>query len=510
MTESIDPAEKLRAAQEYFRSLRIEGWEETNSPVQGGGQATILVVKRVDGARGAFRFTAEADEQTLERFSREIRILSGYEHPNILRILDHSKEMSEPWYMSELGEPFDAYWRRCRRQLADDPEQLVSSAVDIVRQLADGLAPLHNRGVVHRDIKPQNIIINRSGPGRERPVLIDFGLAHVESEPRLSDVHETVGNLRFSPDVAMYRMNNVPPWLDVHNLGQLLMWLARVHPDKDWRRALDWRWVNYDDRLSDYSALSTKALTALCSEQSVSPKNAGELITLIDQVFPKPLPSSGAVVNLTKIEEGRRRGMAASGLGAAEDTKIIEASFPIIAKTYLALRQELDTLFAEYSAGGIYVNKDSDIEIDTFRLRLLETKDTTTDTELAHWKVGESRENAFGVRISIRGIVPSRRSEYIGGGGQQFHPDLSNPFHFTFYFERPLTQTRGVFPHKTRVLVINDEGSLLLYSRFPLLFEPQPLAPPNPATATSVPGVVKMVKEWIEDPEVWEALYKYK
>jgi hypothetical protein len=130
--------------------------------------------------------------------------------------------------------------------------------------------------------------------------------------------------------------------------------------------------------------------------------------------------------------------------------------------------------------------------------------------ELAHWKVGESQENAFSVRIGIRGIVPSRRSEDLGGGGQQFHPDLSSPFHFTFYFERPLTQTRGVFPHKTRVLIINDEGSLLLYGRFPLLFEPQPMATPNPAMATSIPGVVKMVNEWVEDPEVWEALYKYK
>lgn len=202
--------------------------------------------------------------------------------------------------------------------------------------------------------------------------------------------------------------------------------------------------------------------------------------------------------------------MAASGIGAAEDTKIIEASFPIIAQTYLALRQELDTLFAVCRASGIYVNKESDIEIDTFRLRLLETRDTTTDMELAHWKVGESQENAFSVRIAIRGIVPSRRSEYLGGGGQQFDPNLSSPFHFTFYFERPLTQTGGVFPHKTRVLIINDQGSLLVYSRFPLLFEPQPMSTPNPATATSILGVVKMVKEWIQDPEVWEALNRYK
>src|SRR5205085_7574909 len=119
MVERTDEAEKLRAAQEYFRSLGIEGWEETNSPVQGGGQATILVVKRGDGARGDFRFSTESDEKALDRFSREIKILSEYEHPNILKILDHSEDTTEPWYISELGEPFGAHWRNRRQLLVD-------------------------------------------------------------------------------------------------------------------------------------------------------------------------------------------------------------------------------------------------------------------------------------------------------------------------------------------------------------------------------------------------------
>ncbi len=62
MVYRTDQARELRAAQEFFRSLVIEGWEETNSPIQGGGQATILVVQRSDGARGAFRFTTDSDE----------------------------------------------------------------------------------------------------------------------------------------------------------------------------------------------------------------------------------------------------------------------------------------------------------------------------------------------------------------------------------------------------------------------------------------------------------------
>ena len=103
MAAEIDPLEKLRAAQEYFRRLRIDGWEETDTPVQGGGQATVLVIKRTDNIRGAFRFTTDSDEKAQNRFAREIQILSQYEHPNILKILDYSKDKTQPWYISELG-----------------------------------------------------------------------------------------------------------------------------------------------------------------------------------------------------------------------------------------------------------------------------------------------------------------------------------------------------------------------------------------------------------------------
>ncbi|MDQ3818169.1 MAG: protein kinase [Acidobacteriota bacterium] len=497
MTERTDQAAKLMAAQKYFRSLEIEGWEETSSPVEGGGQATILIVKRADGVRGAFRFAAEADEQTLERFSREIRILSGYEHPNIMRILAHSKETSGPWYISDLGEPFGAYWKRCREQLVDDPEQLVSNAVDIIRQLADGLAPLHDRGVVHRDIKPRNIIISK-GPGAERPVLIDFGLAHVESEPRLSDVNETVGNLRFSPDVAMYHMDNVTPWLDVHNLAQLFMWLARVHPHKDWSRALDWRWVTYDSRLSEASVHSIRALTAQSSEQIVSPKNAKELISLIDNLFPREQPYSRAAINMTQIEEGRKRGIAASSLALAEDTRIIEASFPIVAKIYMALRQELEVLFAECRTFGIKVNKISDEGIDTVRLRLFETTGSAMDMWLVGWEIGGDSGNTFTMRIGAQAVVPSRRNEWYAGGGQ-LPPASFNPFFFNLHTFGP--QSGNAFPRKGSALLLDSQGALFLCDTTMGIGE---------VTTTSIPDVVGMVRRWIEDPDVWEALYKYK
>jgi hypothetical protein len=199
---------------------------------------------------------------------------------------------------------------------------------------------------------------------------------------------------------------------------------------------------------------------------------------------------------MSRIEEGRSRGLATSSLAKAEDTRIIEASFPILAKTYLGLRQGLDPLFGACSAAGIYVIKESDPDIDTFRLRILEHDGIKLDQPLVHWEVGDSSENVFSFRIYIDGIVPSRRSEFLAGGGQ-LPSGSSNPICFYLLLRR--SQMRGTFPNKTKILTINDQGSLFL--RDDVIGE---------AIAISIPNIVEMVKQWIEDPNVWEALHKFK
>jgi len=498
MVDRTDQDEKLRIAQEYFRSLGIEGWEETNSPVQAGGQATILIVKRSDGVKGAFRFTTEPEEKELDRFGREIRIVSDFDHPNILKILDYSKDKTAPWYISEFGGSFTAYWKKQRELFTNDPERLVRNAKDVLRQLADGLAPLHDRRIVHRDIKPSNIIVKLMGTDPKPPVLIDFGLAHVEAEPRLSDVNETVGNVRFSPDIAMYHMDNVSSWLDVHNLAQLFMWMTRVHPDKDWQRALDWRWVNYDERLRGDSIDSMRALTAQCSEQTIAPKDGRELIQLIDNLFPQIQSSPSALISLSKIEEGRRRGIAASSLALVENTRIVEASFPFAAKTYASLCQALESLFEECRAVGIEVNKISDVALDTLRRQLFETNNVAIDMWLIGWQVGTRGGNAFTIRIGGQAIVPNRRSEWSAGGGR-LPPESFNPFFFNLHVFGP--STGGAFPAKGRAILLDNKGSLFLCDTTMGIGEITPI---------SIVSVIEIVKEWIEDPDVWEALHKLK
>jgi len=108
----------------------------------------------------------------VQRFKQERQILAGLEHPNIARILDGGHmENGRPFFVMEYiaGPPIDEY---CTRMNAD-----VATRVRMMAQVCDAVEYLHQNAVVHRDIKPQNILVTQDG----QPKLVDFGIAKVET-----------------------------------------------------------------------------------------------------------------------------------------------------------------------------------------------------------------------------------------------------------------------------------------------------------------------------------------
>ena len=104
----------------------------------------------------------------LERFLQEARTLARFEHPNIVRVLRYF-EANRTAYMVmdyERGDPLKAVLQH----KPQPPEKLLK---ELARPLLDGLAVVHAGGFLHRDIKPDNIVVRASG----QPVLIDFGAA---------------------------------------------------------------------------------------------------------------------------------------------------------------------------------------------------------------------------------------------------------------------------------------------------------------------------------------------
>jgi tRNA A-37 threonylcarbamoyl transferase component Bud32 len=113
------------------------------------------------------------NQRLLERFHGEVRVARLVSHPNVCRVFDIGQIEGMPFISMEYvdGEDLASLLTRIGRLPAD-------KAVETARKLCAGLAAAHDRGVIHRDLKPQNIMINKRG----EVVIMDFGLAAIANE----------------------------------------------------------------------------------------------------------------------------------------------------------------------------------------------------------------------------------------------------------------------------------------------------------------------------------------
>jgi serine/threonine-protein kinase len=119
------------------------------------------------------------DEGLLERFRNEVRIARRISHPNVCRVYDVGEVDNHSFFTMEYvdGEDLASLLRRIGRLPQD-------KALDIARQLCAGLAAAHVKGVLHRDMKPANIMLD----GRGQVVITDFGLAGVAGQIQGAEV----------------------------------------------------------------------------------------------------------------------------------------------------------------------------------------------------------------------------------------------------------------------------------------------------------------------------------
>jgi serine/threonine-protein kinase len=116
---------------------------------------------------------ASRNQRLLERFHGEVRVARLVSHPNVCRVYDIGAVEGMPFISMEYvdGEDLASLLTRIGRLPAD-------KAVETARKLCSGLAAAHDRGVIHRDLKPQNIMMNKRG----EVVIMDFGLAAIAGE----------------------------------------------------------------------------------------------------------------------------------------------------------------------------------------------------------------------------------------------------------------------------------------------------------------------------------------
>ena len=177
------------------------------------------VFRAVDpqGQEVALKLLQVAKGSALERFQREAQCLIRLRHPNVVGAYDAGVDQGRPYLALELveGEPLSL---RVHRQGPVSPAE----AVRLGMKLASALAHVHEQGLVHRDVKPDNVLIDAQG----EPRLTDFGLAHdVESvgSERLTRSGVCLGTPGYwPPEQAAGELAQLGPEADVYALGATL------------------------------------------------------------------------------------------------------------------------------------------------------------------------------------------------------------------------------------------------------------------------------------------------
>ncbi|WP_128428852.1 serine/threonine-protein kinase [Streptomyces cyaneus] len=199
------------------------GSRYTANQILGRGSAgTVWLGEGPEGpvAIKLLREDLASDQELVGRFVQERTALLGLEHPNVVSVRDLVVDGNDLALVMDLVRGTDL-----RTRLDRDRRLSPEAAVAIVADIADGLAAAHAAGVVHRDVKPENVLLDMQGPlgpGGSHPALLtDFGVAKLIDSPRRTRATKIIG----TPDyLAPEIVEGLPPRaaVDIYALATVL------------------------------------------------------------------------------------------------------------------------------------------------------------------------------------------------------------------------------------------------------------------------------------------------
>ncbi len=257
-----------------------------------GGQATVYRAIHPELGRDVVikfcHVEKSANPDAQQALRSEGRVLASLEHTNLARVYDFDFHENRAYLVMEFIRGLNL--SQFRKQTSPAPE----AWIPLVRQVAEALEYVHGRGILHLDIKPQNILIDETGA----PRLIDFGLARTDSmwEKSGSDPEQLAGTLAFmSPEQARCEAEAIGPRSDVFGLGGVLFYLVTGKPPivgdsamDAWENAKTGRWNA--ELLNDDCHMSIRRIieSALAGKSNERIASAGELAKQLAALEQKP------------------------------------------------------------------------------------------------------------------------------------------------------------------------------------------------------------------------------
>jgi serine/threonine protein kinase len=313
----------------------------------GGGQSRALQVRHLTkGTTGVLKMLAatESPEEraaAVERFRREVEALGRIDHPAVVKLIDANvdEQQGELGYVTLLGVPLETYWNQQAKTLA--PAQLYDRAYRIVRQLADGLTAVHQVGLVHRDLKPDNVILYG-----DQPVVIDFGLvtnAKYEAA-NITDVHGRQVANHFNPP-AVHGLDDADPRRDVASLGWLYGFLLG-EPVGGKRRPQRFHW-QFHRLVAEPRQERARSILAACSLRNGIPQSATKFCELLDRLSLDGMARHASPLDqpsLREPEEIHAQAVARDMLRDAAENESVELAVSLFTEPLTELRAQLAAL----------------------------------------------------------------------------------------------------------------------------------------------------------------------
>ena len=223
------------------------------------------------------------DQGWVQRLEKEARSAVKLDHPNVVRVYDVSESSGVHYLVMQFIQGEDA-----RKRVKRKGTLAIEEAVQIALGAARGLAAAHEAGMVHRDVKPENILISAEGEVK----VADMGLAKSDESLGLTMTGATMGTPLYMPPEQFGKFKDVDPSADVYSLGATLYYLLTGEDAAQADSLMEVLEFVKNQPFPDprdkrpHTPPALAELVAVCTRKDASerPQTAGEVVELLEEI----------------------------------------------------------------------------------------------------------------------------------------------------------------------------------------------------------------------------------